>query len=58
MMIKRHHYNGRVKLNVSENLHKPPVNGGVMHPLGWIDILVEYDKRHFKEGPPTPLHFS
>lgn len=29
-----------------------------MYALGWIDILVEYDKRHFKDGPPTLLHFS
>lgn len=52
MMIKRHHYNGHVKLNVLENLYKTQRwgDGGVMYPLEWIDILVEYDKRHFKDG--------
>lgn len=59
-MIERRHYDGRVKLNVSEKHYKPWPGGpgGGMHALGWIDILVEYDKRHFKDGPPTLLHFS
>lgn len=57
MMTKRRNYNGRVKLNVLEK-HLKPWPGGIMYVLGWIDILVEYDKRHFKYGPPTLLHFS